>query len=161
MHLFYKSSNAHNHNKNKQWQKESGCPWPIVCVFAANNPAAHNGCDTEWQWLSVPFTSITGITHLYTHLTTTHNRVWHHLMQPAVSYEWYIYLFFLNRGKWRLHLWNICEETLLGLAGNLDVHRVGVISSWSGHCEMVLLCPHGCFCGLPLCFFCNARTEAK
>lgn len=38
-----------------------------------------------WAW------GIVGITHLYTHLTTTHSLGWHHLMWPAASYEWIVF----------------------------------------------------------------------
>lgn len=34
---------------------------------------------------------IVGQSHLYTPLTTTHSRVWHYLLRPAVSYEWIVF----------------------------------------------------------------------
>lgn len=65
-----------------------------------------SGCLSHlWAW------GIVGITHLYTHLTTTHSLVWHHLMRPAVSYEWivfnwgnggYICKTFVKRHYWAL-----------------------------------------------------------
>lgn len=97
-----------------------------------------------WAW------GILGITHLYAHLTTTHSLVWHHLMRPAVGYEGICLTGEIVATFVKKHYWALQATWMF---------RVGVNSSWSDHCEMVLLSLWWLLWFASL-FLCNTRAAA-
>lgn len=75
--------NAHNH---KEFSKEE----KVDVLIIQQNTMAWKLSDSgylSYLWAG----GIVGQSHLYTPLTTTHSRVWHYLLRPAVSYEWIVF----------------------------------------------------------------------
>lgn len=153
--------NAHNHKKiSSEEEKVCVCVSMTECVclqlIIPQHTMAAMLTDTGylshlWAW------GIVGITHLYTHLTTTHSLVWHHLMWPAVRYEWIVF----NWGNGGYNCGTFVKRHYWALQATW-MFRVGVISSWSGHCVMVLLCPWlRLLLWFAYLFQCNIRTAAK